>query len=232
MAQLRAVLFGFSGVIFPDEALRQQVFQELLLTENICLKLGEYPRYEWGRGDRDCLEGLLRKAGRAANREQTERLILKKVALYQQLVANQAKLSTYSGIADLLFQIKGAQIPTAVVSGRQGAEVDWVLQQVNLAGEFAVLITDDQVRDSKPAPESYLKALEHLNAKLPGLQPQECLAVESSPAGIEAAKAAKMSVVGVAHNYPLHCLQRWTDWVVDYLDDLDLERVRQVFSQR
>ncbi|MHC5826147.1 MAG: HAD family phosphatase, partial [Nostoc sp.] len=52
------------------------------------------------------------------------------------------------------------------------------------------------------------------------------------PAGIEAAKRSQMQVVGVANTYPFHMLQRCCNWTVDYLSDLELERVQKIYSQK
>jgi beta-phosphoglucomutase-like phosphatase (HAD superfamily) len=58
----------------------------------------------------------------------------------------------------------------------------------------------------------------------------ECLAIEDTFAGIEAAKRAGMQVVGVANTYPFHMLQRQASWTVDYLNELEFDRVQQVYS--
>lgn len=62
------------------------------------------------------------------------------------------------------------------------------------------------------------------------LQPSNCLAIEDTPAGIQAAKKAGMQVVGIANTYPFHLMQRRANWAIDYLTDLELERIQQVFS--
>jgi len=46
-----------------------------------------------------------------------------------------------------------------------------------------------------------------------------------------AAQRAGMQVVGIAHTYPLHCLQRWANWAVDRFSDLELERIQKKFLQ-
>jgi len=61
----------------------------------------------------------------------------------------------------------------------------------------AVFVTADEVTLGKPHPEPYLKG-----AELLGLSPQDCLVFEDAPAGIEAARAAGMSAIGVATTYP------------------------------
>lgn len=63
----------------------------------------------------------------------------------------------------------------------------------------SVLITAEKVVEGKPAPEGYLKAAEAL-----GLKPQECVVLEDSPAGIEAARRAGMTVIGVAVKSAAH----------------------------
>jgi sugar-phosphatase len=59
-----------------------------------------------------------------------------------------------------------------------------------------VLLTSDDVTNGKPHPEPYLKGAQGL-----GLRPEECLVIEDAPAGIEAARAARMRVVGMASTY-------------------------------
>ena len=85
---------------------------------------------------------------------------------------------------------------------------------------------------SKPKPDGYLLALNLLSQQNPSLllQPSDCLVIEDTPAGIEAAKRAQMQVVGIANTYPLHMLQRQSNWTIDYLSELELDRVEKVFS--
>ena len=59
-----------------------------------------------------------------------------------------------------------------------------------------VLVTSDDVTHGKPYPEPYLKGAERL-----GFSPAECLVIEDAPAGIAAARAAGMRVIGMASTY-------------------------------
>jgi sugar-phosphatase len=59
-----------------------------------------------------------------------------------------------------------------------------------------VLITSDDVTHGKPHPEPYLKG-----AELLGFSPAECLVIEDAPAGIQAARAGGMKVVGITSTY-------------------------------
>jgi mannitol-1-/sugar-/sorbitol-6-phosphatase len=59
-----------------------------------------------------------------------------------------------------------------------------------------VLVTSDDVINGKPHPEPYLKGAARL-----GFSPTDCVVVEDAPAGIEAARAAGMTVIGMASTY-------------------------------
>jgi sugar-phosphatase len=59
-----------------------------------------------------------------------------------------------------------------------------------------VLVTSDDVTLGKPHPEPYLKGAARL-----GFSPAECLVIEDAPAGIAAARAAGMRVIGMASTY-------------------------------
>lgn len=59
-----------------------------------------------------------------------------------------------------------------------------------------VLVTADDVTNGKPHPEPYLKG-----AELLGVAPADCLVIEDAPAGIQAALAGGMKVIGIASTY-------------------------------
>jgi sugar-phosphatase len=59
-----------------------------------------------------------------------------------------------------------------------------------------VLVTSDDVRHGKPDPEPYLKGAAGL-----GFAAAECVVIEDAPAGIAAARAAGMKVIGLASTY-------------------------------
>ena len=66
-----------------------------------------------------------------------------------------------------------------------------------------VLVTSDDVTNGKPHPEPYLKGANGL-----GFNPAECLVIEDAPAGIQAARAAGMKVIGITSTYAPEALQQ------------------------
>lgn len=230
---LKAVLFDFNGIIINDEPLHEKLIEQLLLEENLRPKPGEFRQFCLGRSDRACLTDLLTHRGRVVTEESVAKLIARKAARYQSELAKLETLPTYPGLQDLIFKLRAAKLKMAIVSGAVRAEIDFVLQRLQFSDFFPVIISGDQRLPSKPEPNGYLLAVDRLNQANPdlSLKPSECLAIEDTFTGIEAAKRAKIPVVGVANTYPFHMLQRRANWAVDYLSDLELERVQQSYDQ-
>jgi HAD superfamily hydrolase (TIGR01509 family) len=83
-------------------------------------------------------------------------------------------------------------MPLAVASNSPRVLVDLALASSGLADAFAAVVCGDEVEDLKPAPDIYLEAALRLGAR-----PEETVALEDSPTGVAAARAAGMYVVGV-----------------------------------
>lgn len=230
---LKAVLFDFNGVIINDEAIHQQLTEEIILEENLRPSADEFREVCLGRSDRACLEEILKRRGRIVTQEYLTKLITSKAEAYQHQLEAMDKLPIYPGLEDLIFKLRVAQLPMGIVSGALRCEIELVINRANLAQHFCVIVAGDDIKVSKPEPDGYLLAVEKINQQYPNLnlRSNECLVIEDTPAGIEAAKRAGMQVVGVANTYPFHMLQRQANWTVDYLNDLELERVQQVYSQ-
>ena len=229
---IKAVIFDFNGVIINDEPIHQQLIEEILLEENLVLKPGEYQQTCLGRSDRACLRDLLASRGRVADEDYLTKLQQKKARSYVEQIENLEELPLYSGLNDFIFKIRSSDLKLAIASGAIRKEIDLVLERANLAEYFKIIVAADDINTSKPEPDGYLLAVERLSQEYPelNLQPSECLAIEDTLFGIQAAKAAGMKVVGVANTYPFHMLQRQSNWTVDYLNELELERIQEFYS--
>lgn len=230
---LKAVLFGFSGVIINDRAIHQQLIDEILIGENLRPKPGEYRQVCLGRSDRACLIALLSSRGRVVPDAYLSQLLSQKSKAYLAQLDSLNKLPIYVDVEDLIFKLRAAPLKMALASGSPRAEIEFVLERSQLAQHFSIVIADEDLHDRQSEADIFLQTIEGLNQVFPELKllPSESLAIQDSLAGIQAAKLARVPVVGVAHTYPMYMLQRQASWVVDYLSDLELERVRQVYEQ-
>ncbi len=230
---LKAVLFDFNGVIVNDEPLHEKLIDQLLIEENLRPKPGEFRQVCLGRSDRACIQELFANRGRVLTDSMLDTLISRKAKAYRQELEALNEIPSYPGLQDLIFNIRANQLKMAVVSGALRSEIELVLDRLQLKEGFAAIVAGDDGVASKPEPDGYLLAVARLNQLFPelNLQPENCLAIEDTFAGLTAAKQARIPVVGVANTYPFHMLQRRANWTVDYLSDLELDRVRQVYDR-
>ncbi len=229
---IKAVLFDFNGVIINDEALHEQLINQLLLEENLRPQKGEFKQFCLGRSDRACIHDLFTHRGRFVTEKYLDELIKRKSKAYQERLISLEKFPSYVGLDDFIYKLRVANLAMAIVSGALRAEIDLVLAKLNLTDYFSVIVAGDDLAKSKPEPDGYLLAVERLNQTFPDLNltPKQCIAIEDTPAGIRAAKQAGIPVVGVANTYPFHMLQRQANWTVDYLLDVELERLQAMYA--
>jgi beta-phosphoglucomutase len=114
-----------------------------------------------------------------------------KEALYRQVMLPQLERYLVPGIRDFLE--RHADVPMAVASNAEPANVEGVLETAGLRRFFRVVVDGHQVERPKPWPDVYWKA-----ASLLGADPSHCLVFEDSEAGVRAARGAGARVVGVA----------------------------------
>jgi HAD superfamily hydrolase (TIGR01509 family) len=94
-------------------------------------------------------------------------------------------------VADFARGLRG-KVPMAVASGGTRMVVEKTLKVVGISDWFDEVVTADDVREGKPAPDIFLHT-----ARLLGVLPSRCLALEDAPAGIIAAQSAGMQVIAV-----------------------------------
>lgn len=96
------------------------------------------------------------------------------------------------GLAELLDLLEEYAIPKAVATSTTYDEALFTLRAGGIADRFRVIVTGDQIKQGKPAPDIFLEAARRLQ-----VTPQRCLALEDSEAGVLAATAAGMVTIMV-----------------------------------
>lgn len=223
---LKAVFLNLSGVMIDDEVINQSIIADIMLSENLRADETEYAQYCRGKSDRAGLKDLLVNRGRVLSDAYLDKLSETKAKAYRQQIEQLAELPLSPHLAEFLTRLKEQNITVGLVTGTTRSEVEYILQRAELTEYFDLIVAGDDLEQSKPEPEPYLLAIANLN-----LQASECLAIEDNSVGIEAAKEAKIQVVGISNIYPLHMLQRQANWTVDDLLEIDLNRVDRVLSK-
>jgi HAD superfamily hydrolase (TIGR01509 family) len=119
------------------------------------------------------------------------------------------------GARELLDALGEAGVPLALVTMSYRRLADAVLEGLP-PGTFGAVVTGDEVRESKPHAEPYLRA-----ASLLGVDPRSCVAIEDSPTGVASAEAAGCVTVAVKGVLAVPAAPGRV--VVDHLADLTVD---------
>ena len=110
---------------------------------------------------------------------------------------DEGKLAVKSGLLELLSFLDEISMPRAVATSTEYERAIYKLSLVNLLDHFSVVIAGDQVQKGKPAPDIFLAAAARLH-----ILPENCLVLEDSDAGIQAAYDAGMTPVMIPDMKP------------------------------
>lgn len=194
---LQAIIFDFDGTIADSEPFHFQASQAALASIGIALDFQTHLLECAGVPDLENFRRQCVKHQREADTEQLLQLVNFKIQYFQQLKKQYIKpcLGAVS-----LIKSAAEQYPLAICSGSHRDEINLVLPHLDeedLGQFFRHIITVDDVTIGKPDPAGYRLAASKLN-----ILPEYCLAIEDSPTGIIAAKAAGMTVLAVTTSYP------------------------------
>lgn len=129
------------------------------------------------------------------------------------------RLSLKPGVLELLETLDELNLPRAIATSSRREVAHRHLAAHNLVDRFHKVIARGDYANSKPSPDPFLKAAECL-----GLHPQDCLALEDSPNGIQSASSAGMITIMVPDLLePTQEIRRLCSFIVP-----DLRNVRQL----
>lgn len=216
---LRAIIFDCDGVIADTEPLHFAALQRVLAEEGITLTEEDYISHYLAFDDRGCF-GKAFSNSATLTTEKLAELIERKSAYIEPVMRTHLRL--FPGVIDFIRRAARAY-PLAVASGALRHEIELILQSGGVKDCFFAIVSAEDVAHGKPDPESFLKARAILSAHAAvTISPQECLVIEDSLHGIEAARLAGMRVLAVTNSYPKERLSK-ADFVVESLDGLSLE---------
>jgi beta-phosphoglucomutase len=228
---VRAIVFDLDGTIADTEELHFEAFNAVLSHYAIEISRADYFSRLIGYDDRDCLTLMLREHGKPADAAKIAKLIAQKTAVYQATIAQRQVL--FAGAAAFVRRC-AARFPLAMVTGALRAEAELILRRAQLQDLFAAIVAAEEVEHGKPAPDGFNAALERLAEVIrprPALVPEQCMVVEDTPAGIEAARRAGMHVLAVAQTVPASQLAA-ADLIRPSLAEADLDEVLQLLGVR
>ena len=223
---LKAVIFDFDGVITDSEVLHLRAFNKVLAKYNFQIEKKDYYTKYLGFTDNDCFEHLINDGLLKMSRQQIPALIEQKNEVFENLAKSEGK--TIEGVHEFLSMVDSNNIPLAICSGTLMTEIELILEEAKLRHYFKLIISAENVRKGKPHPEGFLLALKKLNKICKNqIAEKQCIIIEDSLWGLQAAKAAGMHCIAVTNSYDAGQLSL-ADKIVDKLSDLTIDDLQQL----
>jgi HAD superfamily hydrolase (TIGR01509 family) len=186
-----AVIFDMDGLLLDSERIAKAAFQQTCNELNIEFLLNVYNK---------CLGTNMNRCANLLIEElpgfEAETFIPMWNALYHE-EAVMKPVPKKDGVSEFLDALQQMGIPCAVATSTRYPNAVRKLENAGIIHHFQALVGGDQVADSKPHPEIYLKAAAAINMK-----PADCLALEDSNNGVRAAYGAGMTVIQIPDMAP------------------------------
>jgi HAD superfamily hydrolase (TIGR01509 family) len=208
MKKLAAVIFDMDGVIVDSEPLHQKafetLFEELGRKHDHGIVFHEY----YGRSDKVLLKDFIEKHNIPF---ELEDLTQRKLKYFLQYLRERRPVfkELHSLVPELARHYK-----LAVASSNFRHIIDVVMEISGLRQHFNVIVGYEDIRFTKPDPEIYFTTAKRL-----GVRPSQCCVIEDAPLGVQAAKMAGMTCIGLTSSLPSDKLHR-ADFVAKDYDEV------------
>ena len=219
---MEAVIFDLDGLLADTEIISLKVYQELLRDFGIPFTEETYSRDYSGHREEENVQRFLDTYDLPWNFDQT---LDKVYELEAQILAKGVNLK--KGAKNLLAFLQREGIPIALATSSVESRARMILDSNGILSLFDHLVFAKDVKQSKPYPDIFLKACSDLN-----VLPENCLVLEDSEAGIEAASRAGIPVICIPDlKIPAQSFLNKTEQVFQDLDAVSdyLESKKEVF---
>jgi len=197
----KAVIFDMDGVIIDSEQAHKEAAYVLIDRLGFSVSEALFETFT-GRRSVDCWKMMMDVQDEDFDLDPIL-LAEEEEKIFFSLYYGEKQAVLVRGVQELMMKFRAMGIPMVVASSSPVIAIEKMLSYFKLESVFSGFVSGSHVKHGKPAPDIFLAAAEKLNAK-----PGDCLVIEDSDAGVEAANRAGMKVIGFAnpnsHNQKLN----------------------------
>ncbi|HSK72055.1 MAG TPA: HAD family phosphatase [Pyrinomonadaceae bacterium] len=183
----RAFIFDMDGTLVDNMRFHDEALQKMLFENGIEIDVRPLLVKIAGKTNREIIPGFFPDA----NEERLLELGLRKESLYRELFLPERK--PIAGVVKFLTEAEQIGVKMAIATAAPIANMEFILDGLNLRRFFQAVTTADDITNGKPNPEIFLKSAEKL-----GVEPKNCLVFEDAIGGFQAAHRAGMKSIGIA----------------------------------
>lgn len=185
MASLKAMLFDMDGTLIETETINARAYSLALKSYNVHVDVSQIEHLIHGKHWSQFLPAICQNKIDLQDYVKVAEL---KQVIYKELI-HEARINEH--LMDLINHCS-IFLKIGLVTTASKAAVSLILPRLNLTRNFDCIVTGDDVKEKKPAPDAYILAATAL-----GVTPKECLVFEDSKTGIESALSFGASVLQV-----------------------------------
>ena len=182
----RAFIFDMDGTLVDNMRFHDAALQKMLLENGVETDLQSLFIKIAGKTNREILPSFFPDATKERIIELGER----KETLYRESFLFERK--SVEGVIEFLEEAKNLGIKMAVATAAPVANMEFILDGLDLRRFFGAITTADEITNGKPNPEIFLKSAEKI-----GVAPENCIVFEDAIGGFEAAHRAGMKSIGI-----------------------------------
>lgn len=212
----KAILWDMDGVLADTSPLHFETWEQVLTEQGIPFDRQKF-HHIYGLKNHDLLPYL---AGKPLEPQWIEQIAAQKELAFR--LALPGHLSPLPGVTDWLRRFQAWGCKQAVASSAPPENVETLVDELGIRKYFDALVTPGDL-PGKPDPAVFLLAASQLVES-----PQDCLVIEDSIPGIEAALRAHMRCIAVTTTNPPEALTR-ADIVVETMHQLTVDQVNSLF---
>lgn len=184
---LKAVIFDMDGVIIDSEPMHNKAYHDMF--EEVGIEVSS-ELYESFTGQ-STINICKRLCDHFELSETPESLVALKRKHYKRFFESNSELRLIDGVLDLIKEYHENGLTLVLGSSAAMTSINQIFSRFNLDQYFVAKLSGGDLKASKPHPEIFIKASE-----ASGFSASECIVIEDSTNGIEAAKAAGIFCVG------------------------------------
>lgn len=190
---MKGFIFDLDGVIVSTDGLHYLAWKEMANREGIYFDEEINNRLR-GVSRMASLEIILERSIKQYTDEEKEALATTKNDIYKELLKKLTPNDRLPGVTETLQALRAKGYKLAIGSSSRNTPA--ILKYIGLAGFFDAVSDGNNITNSKPDPEVFLKAAEFL-----GLEPSECYVVEDAKAGVDGGKNGGFTTIAIGDAY-------------------------------
>lgn len=217
---IKAVLFDMDGIIIDSEPIHQKAFYSAFKELKLTVPKAFYESFT-GKSTINVCQQLCEEYNLSISPEDFVQL---KRNYFYKIFDNDPTVSLIDGVLELIQNYNENGLKLVVASSSAMKNINRVFDRFDLNKYFTGKISGADLKESKPNPEIFIKA-----AEMTGFSKKECMVIEDSTCGIQAAYSADIFCVAFKSPNSKNQVYSKANLVIDDYKDIYFKNLKNIF---